>query len=305
MQFRDLYANLISSKECLAGYFGFHCSQVCRYPTYGEKCSRMCTCDRYTCDFSRGCVSTLENSPSSTQFTLSASRLTSTTGIGSKSDTLTSLFLDSIKASATHQIYSTLPVSKKCCDEKQRQVSLTFVLQISTASIVFLFFFFQILRSVWKIIKSLRAPRITLHRPRKPSRDTDHYHCLEEFEQTFPPLNEEENTLFDGPADVKIKVNKDKKYYSVTFQTTNNEGRDICLSPRKKIYENTHEAIDKNDKCACDMINENAAVAIMTPKGIIHNEQGPFSPQSGYIEMKAKIQRKEFVDPYLLVVNGD
>uniref|UniRef100_A0A8W8JCL2 Uncharacterized protein n=1 Tax=Magallana gigas TaxID=29159 RepID=A0A8W8JCL2_MAGGI len=41
--------------ECIPGYFGPNCSQLCRYPFYGRGCQSRCLCDVSDCDYVQGC----------------------------------------------------------------------------------------------------------------------------------------------------------------------------------------------------------------------------------------------------------
>lgn len=41
--------------ECMPGYFGTFCSQLCLYPFYGRGCQSMCSCDVSDCDYVQGC----------------------------------------------------------------------------------------------------------------------------------------------------------------------------------------------------------------------------------------------------------
>lgn len=51
-----LFKNIFYFKECMPGYFGNNCSEVCEYPTFGKKCANVCSCEKHLCNFMHGCT---------------------------------------------------------------------------------------------------------------------------------------------------------------------------------------------------------------------------------------------------------
>lgn len=41
---------------CQVGFFGYNCTQPCRYPSFGDKCQRQCNCSQDICDHITGCT---------------------------------------------------------------------------------------------------------------------------------------------------------------------------------------------------------------------------------------------------------
>lgn len=42
---------------CPIGFFGYNCTQPCRFPSFGEKCQSGCNCSWDLCDHITGCTS--------------------------------------------------------------------------------------------------------------------------------------------------------------------------------------------------------------------------------------------------------
>lgn len=43
-------------KECLPGFLGENCSNMCEYPTFGKRCTQQCPCDKHLCNLTLGCT---------------------------------------------------------------------------------------------------------------------------------------------------------------------------------------------------------------------------------------------------------
>ena len=41
--------------ECFIGFYGWNCSEICKFPSYGEKCQGTCKCEPTLCDHRSGC----------------------------------------------------------------------------------------------------------------------------------------------------------------------------------------------------------------------------------------------------------
>lgn len=50
------FKNIFYFKECMFGYFGNNCSEVCEYLIFGKKCVNVCFCEKYLCNFMYGCI---------------------------------------------------------------------------------------------------------------------------------------------------------------------------------------------------------------------------------------------------------
>ncbi|XP_052709735.1 uncharacterized protein LOC128184331 [Crassostrea angulata] len=62
--------DMVSTQECLPGYYGDQCNKTCRHPNYGHDCQLKCTCEVDQCDPITGCngnnttiVMPVENTP--------------------------------------------------------------------------------------------------------------------------------------------------------------------------------------------------------------------------------------------------
>lgn len=40
---------------CEVGYYGYNCTETCRYPSFGDRCQHECNCTRDKCDLTTGC----------------------------------------------------------------------------------------------------------------------------------------------------------------------------------------------------------------------------------------------------------
>lgn len=40
---------------CEVGYYGYNCTDPCRYPSFGYRCQNVCNCTQDMCDHKTGC----------------------------------------------------------------------------------------------------------------------------------------------------------------------------------------------------------------------------------------------------------
>ncbi|XP_062596115.1 uncharacterized protein LOC134257527 [Saccostrea cucullata] len=198
-------------------------------------------------------------------------------------------------------IFSTTFASRgfeKYKNRNENNNNFQFPIQIGIASILLFFLLLVFAHFIKKLVRRQKTKGIQTLKPKDFSSESDHYHSLGNIEQSYP-LHHDNDVVFDGVAEVKIKYDTETKTFKVGFQTkqSNQEGRN-----RGAAFDimKSADTIKLKECCSLPVANVNMNMAYMSPESI--EEQLPLIPHP---QNESKRKDEDFGNPYLIAVKDD